>query len=175
MNGYDDREYIRQLQDYLYYISLKDPSVPKVTVDGIYGKQTKNAVSAFQKAHGLKITGEADLKTWNMIKNEYDKIMQGCESPCPLYVFPSTGYTVVLGEKSDVVSFIQLVLECLCFEYGFDKDIKITGEYNEKDAEAVKKLQSIHGLDTTGTVDCLTWNCMASDYKMYVKIFEYRR
>ena len=67
------------------------------------------------------------------------------------------------------------MLECIGAEYGFGPDIKITGEYTEKDAEAVKKLQKIHGINQTGAVDCITWNCMASDYKMFCKISEYKR
>ena len=39
-------------------------------------KQTKNAVSAYQRAHGLKITGDADIKTWDLIKAEYEKHMK---------------------------------------------------------------------------------------------------
>lgn len=175
MNKYDDKEYISQLQKYLYYISLKDPSVPRIVPDGIYGRQTKNAVSAYQKSHGLKITGDADIKTWELIKAEYDMIMQSCASPEALCVFPGGGYVVSVGEKSEVVSFIQLLLECLFAEYDFCRDVKITGEYNAHDAEAVKALQKIHGLKQTGDVDCVTWNCMATDYGMYNTISEYKR
>lgn len=175
MNGYDDKEYIKQLQKYLYYISLADNTIPRIVPDGIYGKQTRNAVSAFQKSQGLKITGDADIKTWEKIKDEYEKIMQGCELPEPLCVFPGSGYTVEPGEKSDTVSFIQLVLMCLDTEYGFDHTIKVTGEYTDTDSSAVKKLQKIHGLIQTGNVDCVTWNCMASDYKMYTSVSEYKR
>lgn len=175
MNGYDDKEYISQLQKYLYYISLSDPSIPRIVPDGIYGKQTRNAVSAFQKSKDLKITGDADIKTWEKIKNEYEKIMQGCDSPEPLYVFPGGKYVVKLNEKSETVSFIQLVLICLNAEYGFDTEITVNGEYSEDDASAVKKLQKIHGLKQTGNVDCITWNCMASDYKMYTAVSEYKR
>ena len=175
MNGYDDKEYISQLQEYLYYISLTNSSVPRIVPDGIYGKQTRNAVSAFQKSHGLKITGDADLKTWEEIKSDYDKIVQGCEAPEPLCVFPGGKYVVKLNEKSETVSFIQLVLICLNTEYGFDSEVTVTGEYSESDAKAVKKLQKIHGLKQTGNVDCITWNCMASDYKMYTAVSEYKR
>lgn len=175
MNGYDDKEYISQLQNYLYYISLKDPAIPRIVPDGIYGKQTRNAVSAFQKTRGLKITGDADIKTWELIKADYDKIMQECGSPDKLSVFPGGKYTVYLSEKSDTVSFIQLVLLCLNTEYRFDTAISVTGVYNENDAAAVKKLQKIHGIPQTGNVDCVTWNCMATDFGMYTAVSEYKR
>ena len=174
MNGYDDKEYISQMQKYLYYISLKDPTIPRIIPDGIYGKQTKNAVSAFQRSHGLKITGDADIKTWDLIKDEYGKIMQSCEEPSPLFVFPGSRYTVRLNEKSDTVSFIQLVLVCLHTEYDFGVEITVTGEYNENDMKAVRVIQKIHGLEHTGVVDCMTWNCMACDYKMYLSVSEYK-
>jgi hypothetical protein len=36
----------------------------KIPADGIFGPQTRAAVKAFQKAHGLLPTGKVDVKTW---------------------------------------------------------------------------------------------------------------
>jgi len=37
------------------------------TVDGIFGKKTKSAVEAFQKAHGLKVDGIVGRQTWTAL------------------------------------------------------------------------------------------------------------
>ena len=54
MNDFTDKSSsVRELQKYLYFISLRDPDIPKIVPDGIYGKMTEEAVSAFQKKAGL--------------------------------------------------------------------------------------------------------------------------
>ena len=170
----ENREYIRQFQYYLYYISLYDPSVPRIVPDGIYGRQTKSAVTEFQRTRGLQPTGDADMATWQAVKDEYDVIMSKFAPPLTMCVFPDNGYTVTVGEKSDVSAVIQIILHCLSGEYGFAAADSISGVYSEKDAEEVKILQRIHGLDQTGTVDIYTWNCICSDYNLFCGMCEYR-
>ncbi len=168
-------EYIRQLQRFLYGLSLFDPYMPRVVPDGIYGAQTKNAVISYQRKNGLRPTGDADEKTWNMIKNSYDKETARHCKPEPLCVFPGGGCIVKPGEKSETVMFIQLVLSCLSAEYGYEYGSEPTGVYTDTDAEAVRKLQSVHGLDETGCVDVVTWNCICSDYSMFCFVNEYKK
>ena len=173
MRDEQSRDYIRQFQNYLYSISLKDASVPRIVPDGIYGKKTKAAVTAYQRTRGLKATGDADMKTWQAVKDEYERITAEYSSPAPLCVFPGYGYTVKIGDKGDVPAFIQIILRCLSGEYGFTATDNISGEYSQKDAEEIKILQNIHGLQKTGEVDIFTWNCICSDYNMFCSLCEY--
>ena len=174
MTDTENRDYIRQFQNYLYYISLNDPDVPRIVPDGIYGRQTKNAVVAYQREYGLKITGEADMATWQSVKDTYDAIMAKYASPLPLCVFPDYNYIVKIGEKSDVSAVIQIMLHCLSGEYGFTASDFISGVYSEKDAEEIKILQAVHGLLQSGEVDIYTWNCICSDYNLFCGLCEYR-
>lgn len=173
MNGYDEKEYIKQLQTYLYYLSLRNKELPSIAADGIYGNETRNAVIAYQKMRGLPVTGVADQVCWDAVKYDYDALMGGCSDPLPLYVFPGRGYVVKAGEHSETVYILQSVLRCLDAEYGFGDDIKVTGTYSEDDAEAVKKIQSVHGLPPSGQVDCATWDCLAADYSVFCRLSEY--
>ncbi len=59
MTEAENRAYIRQFQNYLYYISIKDASIPRIVPDGIYGSATKNAVISYQRSRGLRQTGDA--------------------------------------------------------------------------------------------------------------------
>src|SRR5262245_57107501 len=36
-------------------------------IDGVFGKDTENAVSGFQQDRGLERTGEVNLQTWDML------------------------------------------------------------------------------------------------------------
>ena len=62
---------VRQLQQQLNRIAQNFPAIPKVTVDGIYGQGTADAVRAFQRVFGLPANGITDYPTWYEISNVY--------------------------------------------------------------------------------------------------------
>lgn len=62
---------VTQLQEQLNAISNNYPAINKVTVDGIYGSQTRDAVRTFQSIFGLPQTGVVDYKTWYQISQIY--------------------------------------------------------------------------------------------------------
>ncbi len=49
-------------------IALKNAGYNPGRIDGHMGKQTKEAIRAFQKANNLKETGKADKETWGLLK-----------------------------------------------------------------------------------------------------------
>lgn len=62
---------VRQMQEELNVISRSFPAIPKVVADGIYGKNTKEAVETFQSVFGLPRTGVVDFRTWFTISDIY--------------------------------------------------------------------------------------------------------
>lgn len=62
---------VTQIQEQLNAIADAYPALPKVTVDGIYGKETQNAVRIFQGIFGLVETGIVDYLTWYKIQEIY--------------------------------------------------------------------------------------------------------
>ena len=62
---------VSQIQEQLNTIAGAYPAVPTVTVDGIYGDETKNAVRVFQGIFGLGQTGIVDYPTWYKIQEIY--------------------------------------------------------------------------------------------------------
>src|SRR4051812_14776822 len=42
-------------------------TLPSILVDGVFGPQTEGAVRAFQRAHGLAVTGRVDARTWSAL------------------------------------------------------------------------------------------------------------
>ncbi len=64
-------EKVRQLQNQLNTIAGAYPLIPLISVDGIYGPSTANAVSVFQGIFGLGQTGITDFPTWYKISEIY--------------------------------------------------------------------------------------------------------
>ena len=62
---------VRQLQQQLNRIAQNYPAIPKLTVDGIYGSSTAEAVRVFQKVFGLPQSGITDYPTWYEISDVY--------------------------------------------------------------------------------------------------------
>ena len=61
---------IRSLQTMLRVIAEDDKGYITVVPDGIYGSTTMQAVSSFQRQHGLPVTGITDQATWETIEAE---------------------------------------------------------------------------------------------------------
>lgn len=72
-------EAVRTLQTYLNRISDVYTEIPKLTVDGVYGPGTENAVRIYQEVFGLTPSGAVGAETWNSIAETYRTLVQGDE------------------------------------------------------------------------------------------------
>ena len=76
-NGVDGND-VRALQEYLNYISRTYTSIPQVSVDGVYGNATTNAVNKFVEIFNLPSSmGRVNAQIWNAIINIYDDLYEG--------------------------------------------------------------------------------------------------
>lgn len=62
---------IRQIQEQLNAIANAYPALPRISVDGVFGENTQNAVKKFQQIFGLPATGIIDYSTWYEIQEIY--------------------------------------------------------------------------------------------------------
>ena len=62
---------VRQLQQQLNAIAKNFPAIPTISVDGIYGPGTRDAVRAFQRIFDLPVSGVVDFSTWYKISQIY--------------------------------------------------------------------------------------------------------
>ena len=62
---------VRTIQRQLNRIAQNYPAIPTVTVDGIYGQRTAEAVRTFQRIFNLPQSGIVDFPTWYSISNIY--------------------------------------------------------------------------------------------------------
>ncbi len=67
---------VKAMQTYLRYINRYIFEISNVVPDGIYGKETQNAVSSFQEYFGLPKTGIIDYATWEMIIFVYQQLRE---------------------------------------------------------------------------------------------------
>lgn len=66
-----DTSPVRELQKYLLEISYATHGYPHLSIDGIFGVETRDVVSRFQQRNRLPVTGVADRRTWEAIYRAY--------------------------------------------------------------------------------------------------------
>ncbi len=70
---------VSQLQEQLNGIASAYPEIPFLSIDGIYGTKTANAVKEFQRIFGLTPTGVTDFKTWYKVSQIYTGVTKIAE------------------------------------------------------------------------------------------------
>ena len=75
------------------------------TVDANYGNMTVEAVSSFQRDHGLEATGEVDEETWNALYGESVTISKEDHS---LDVLLTAPFVSVRTEEDDTVAVLEV-------------------------------------------------------------------
>ena len=156
---------MRALQYYLLLISVYNNSISPISIDGIFGSATRNAVEAFQRYYGIEVTGEVNRETWNSISNAYIGIV---ETISPENVgnntVPYPGTPIVLGSQGDYVRIIQEYLLRISENYNEIPTVTVNGTFGEADRDAVIAFQRLFGLEETGFVGPATWNAIAEEY-----------
>lgn len=150
------RQHIKELQRYLYTISLFDRSIPQVAPSGVYDIKTAEAVREFQREYRLSQTGNTDSETWNKIVDVYLAYLNS--KPLPYKAFPSRSHIVRIGDSGLIVYIIQAMLDSFGSKYDNLPNIKVNGKYNAETARAVSIFQRLAGLPPSGEVDSTTWN-----------------
>lgn len=62
---------VKQLQLFLNTVAQNTGAFSKITVDGVFGSKTENAVVAYQRYKGLTPTGLVDPVTWEDLREDY--------------------------------------------------------------------------------------------------------
>ena len=65
---------VEHLQYMLSVLAAYIPEIPPLTIDGIFGPATRNAVIAAQRRFGLPQTGVVNAETWDEIYDQYSGI-----------------------------------------------------------------------------------------------------
>lgn len=157
---------IRSLQTMLRVIAEDDPSHPSVIPDGIYGAETMAAVSAFQRKHGLPVTGVTDQDTWEAIVAAYNPAYISITEAQPLEVILNPGQVIRKGERHPHLYLVQSMLLVLSQVYGSVGVPTHTGILDEATADSIASFQALNALPMTGNLDKHTWKHLVLHYPL---------
>ena len=159
---------VRTVQYFLAVIGNFYEEVPIISIDGYFGPNTKEAVSAVQRLFGLPVTGVVDEATWDQITSTYLTILQALPPGWPNGVILFPGRFMVEGMRGEDVRQLQEMLAELSTVYPQIPAITPDGIYGTQTREAVLAAQRLFGLQQTGAVGTPTWEEIASQYMTVV-------
>lgn len=157
---------VRSLQTMLRII-LADRNEPVLLIpDGIYGAQTVAAVSAFQRRHGLPVTGITDQQTWESIVEAFGpaEIRTGAAQPVQIILNP--GEVIRKGQHHTAIFLVQSMLTVLADVYKSISSPSFSGILDLPTSHALEEFQVLSGLPMTGELDKITWKHLALHYPL---------
>lgn len=157
---------IRSLQTMLRVISEQDPRHPNLIPDGIYGPETLSAVSAFQRLHGLPVTGVTDQQTWEAICAHYEPALIAVGPPEPIEVILNPNQIIRKGQAHPAVFLAQGMLLTLARAYRSIGLPGMSGILDDPTADALASFQALSSLPMTGNLDKHTWKHLALQYPL---------
>lgn len=148
---------IRSLQTMLRVIANDDARYQNVIPDGIYGAQTRSAVSVFQLQNGINATGVADNETWDAIVRIYRPALIRTSKAQPIYISLDAGQILRRGERNPYLYLVQSMLTVISQMFGVITAPEINGILDVQTANALSDFQRLSDLPVTGELDKVTW------------------
>lgn len=155
-----------------YFLTLLAQFVeflPSVKIDGVYGRETANAVSAFQRYKGLKETGSVDESTWESLFSSYAGVIDYLTQQDKIGEIATQPYPGVILRRGDVgqsVGVFKQYLNYIARVFYEAPNVPQNNVFDLRTQNAVKEFQRIFELPQTGTVDETTWNTIADVYRI---------
>ncbi|MBQ7801569.1 MAG: peptidoglycan-binding protein [Oscillospiraceae bacterium] len=161
---------IRSLQTMLRVLAESDNKYARVIPDGIYGPQTMAAVSAFQRNHGLGVTGVTDQATWEAIVTAYDPALTALVEAQPVDIILNPNQVLRRGESSPYLYVAQALLLVLSQTYASVGTPSQSGTLDAATGDAISSFQTLSGLPMTGELDKVTWKQLALHFPLAANI-----
>lgn len=165
MHGNNSDEFIREVQNMLrtvgYSTGGDELAVPE---NGILDGATVRALERFGELYDIDESGKLDEATYAALKNTYEKELFKRGHTAAIRPYPEKdGYELSLGESSELVFILQLMLNSLMLYYDLPR-IAPSGTFDGETYRAVCDFQRINMLPVTGNVDRYTWERLAEEY-----------
>ncbi len=154
---------VRQMQYLLAVVAYFDDTIPQLRVDGIFGRETRAALEAFQRRWGLVPDGILGVKSADKLLSVYrDTVRNVPENALPenSYLYP--GKFLLRGSRGDEVRDLQELLLLARRAEPSIPQIAVDGIFGVQTEQAVKAVQRRECAEANGIVGPLTWERIAA-------------
>ena len=154
----DNGREVEKLQELLLDVVTLYPSLPIVTIDGIFNSATKE----FQELNGLTPSGIVDDMTWNKLQylsnknpNRVDALVNGVD------FLDQSENIISEGSTGDFVKELQGYLNIAADRYPNINKLNVDGIFGPKTKAAVIEFQKLNDLTPDGIVGTNTWEALS--------------
>lgn len=157
---------VRSLQQMLRTLHEHDDSHVRLIPDGIYGPKTMEAVSVFQRLHGLPVTGVTDQATWEAITAAYEPALVQVDHAQPVEIILNANEVLRRGDRSPYLYIAQSMLLVLARQYASVTEPGHSGILDAATQQSLASFQALAGLPQTGELDKITWKHLALHFPL---------
>lgn len=169
----DERNAIRELQRYLLEISYATDGLPHLSIDGIYGDETRSTVLLFQTRNGLPTSGEADPATWQEIYRQFRQARD--DRTTRPFLLPPDALPLSLHMRGSEVMLLQILLSALGESMHELPPVSMNGHFDPQTQRALRAYQEARSLPPSGVLDGETWEAMTTDYQRRPDLLHHAR
>ena len=160
---------VRTIQYYLNVIAYFNPNLLSPPIDGVFGKETAEAVKRFQQYFGLPVTGVVNTSTWNTLNRIYSETVEFLpEGYSGEYGKLYPGYFLSEGMRNQNVRDLQTYLSLIGKNLEAIPEVSVTGYFGPQTRAAVTAFQNAFGIPANGAVGPITWNTIVSQYDFLI-------
>ena len=157
---------VRSLQTMLRVIALDDGRYQNIIPDGIYGPDTFNAVTAFQRQNNIPITGITDQQTWDAIVAVYEPALVRVGKADNIEILLEPGAVFTLGDSDPHIYLVQAMLAQLADTYTQIPHPAHTGTLDHETVRSLRAFQRFAGLPDNGNADRITWKNLSRQFTL---------
>src|ERR1700753_3861439 len=130
-------------------VEMLQSALGGVSVAGVYGPETEEAVKSFQAGHGLSVDGIAGPETLAALRGGSPSLSASVASVSPGEEGSGTARDAVSESGEGAVQRLQSALK-----------LPVDGDFGPETEAAVRRLQARHGLTVDGVVGPATWSVL---------------
>ena len=139
-----------------------------LVIDGIFGKETEDALRRFQKSQDIEPTGVADENTWVVLKRAYNHERVLFDKAEPLQIVLQPHQVLTKGTNNSHMYLVQALLMALSLYLTQLPHLTVNGKLDSDTEKSICLLQKAADLPETGELDKHTWCHLVHLYRCFI-------
>lgn len=159
---------VRSLQTMLRVIGRDDPLMSNLIPDGIYGTQTRQAVTDFQRQHRLPVNGVTDQATWEAVVAAFEPMKVRSDRPMAISAeFDRDSFEY--GDEAPEIMLAQAMLTTFSRSLPNFPAPGNGGVLDDSTQASLRQFQCLCGLPEDGKLDKLCWKHLTLHYPVHAR------